>query len=69
MDQEYLNYNDMSLEELIEIRSDLSNNINISKEELNNLDKIIENKFNLSKPQSIELGVNSISSEEVVKYG
>lgn len=63
-----MNYNSLSLEELLKIKKDLSLNLQIIEDKLYEINKTIEDKQKIEKPQPIELGVNSIDSEEVVKF-
>lgn len=63
-----MNYNSLSLEELLKIKKDLSLNLQIIEDKLYEINKTIEDKEKTEKPQPIELGVNSINSEEVVKF-
>lgn len=63
-----MNYNNLSLEELLIIKKDLSLNLQIIEDKLYEINKTIEDKQKIEKPRPIELGVDSINSEEVVKF-
>lgn len=72
MVQGFLNYNmiynNLSLEELLIIKKDLSLNLQIIEDKLYEINKTIEDKQKIEMPRPIELGVDSINSEEVVKF-
>lgn len=63
-----MNYNNFSLDELLQIKKDLSSNLKELEDKLREIDETIEDKILKEKPEPIELGVNSINSEEVVKF-
>lgn len=63
-----MNFNNLSLEELLIVKKDLSLNMQIIEDKIYEINKTIEDKQKIEKPQPIELGVNSINSEEVVKF-
>ena len=63
-----INYNYLSLEDLFNLEKDLSSYLQTLEDKLYEINKKIEDKQSKEKPQPIELGVNSINSEEVVKF-